>query len=50
VLFRAFDIVKPPPIRQLDAAMKNGVGVMLDDILAAVYTLIVFAVWKRVAQ
>jgi phosphatidylglycerophosphatase A len=48
-LFRFFDIVKPPPIRQLDAAMKNGVGVMLDDLLAAVYTLIVFAVWKRVA-
>ena len=32
VLFRFFDIVKPPPIRQLDAALKNGVGVMLDDI------------------
>jgi phosphatidylglycerophosphatase A len=46
-LFRAFDIVKPPPIRQLDAAMKNGVGVMLDDALAAGYTLIVFAVGQR---
>ena len=48
-LFRFFDIVKPPPIRQLDAAMKNGIGVMLDDLLAAVYTLVVFAVWKRLA-
>lgn len=46
-LFRFFDIVKPPPIRQLDAAMKNGVGVMLDDLLAAGYALIVFAVGHR---
>ena len=48
-LFRFFDIVKPPPIRQLDAAMKNGIGVMLDDVLAAVYTLVLFALWKRLA-
>jgi len=50
LLFRLFDIVKPPPIRQLDAAMKNGTGVMLDDLLAAVYTLLVFALWKRVVE
>ena len=49
-LFRFFDIVKPPPIRQLDAAMKNGTGVMLDDLLAAVYTLLLFALWKRLVQ
>jgi phosphatidylglycerophosphatase A len=47
-LFRFFDIVKPPPIRQLDAALKNGFGVMADDILAAGYTLLVLAVWQRV--
>jgi phosphatidylglycerophosphatase A len=47
LLFRFFDIVKPPPIRQLDAALKNGAGVMLDDLLAAGYTLLVFALWKR---
>ena len=47
VLFRAFDIVKPPPIRALDAALKNGVGVMLDDVLAAAYTLIAMAVGQR---
>ena len=50
VIFRVFDIVKPPPIRQLDAAMKNGVGVMLDDLLAAGYTLLVFALWQRMAR
>jgi phosphatidylglycerophosphatase A len=46
-LFRLFDIVKPPPIRQLDASMKNGVGVMLDDLLAAGYALLVLAVAAR---
>jgi phosphatidylglycerophosphatase A len=49
-LFRFFDIVKPPPIRQVDAALKNGVGVMLDDLLAAGYALVVFAVGFRVLQ
>lgn len=48
LVFRLFDIVKPPPIRQLDAALKNGFGVMIDDIAAAGYTLLVFAVWQRV--
>jgi phosphatidylglycerophosphatase A len=48
LLFRLFDIVKPPPIRQLDAAIKNGVGVMLDDLLAAGYTLLVFAIGQRI--
>jgi len=47
-LFRFFDIVKPPPIRQVDAALKNGVGVMVDDLLAAGYALLVFAVGYRV--
>jgi phosphatidylglycerophosphatase A len=47
LIFRLFDIWKPPPIRQLDAALKNGVGVMLDDLLAAAYTLLVFALWQR---
>ena len=47
-LFRFFDIVKPPPIRQLDARMKNGLGVMLDDLLAAGMALLVFAVGQRI--
>ena len=40
-VFRFFDIVKPWPIRQYDARLKNGFGVMLDDLLAAGYSLIV---------
>ena len=48
VLFRFFDIVKPPPIRQWDTQLKNGFGVMWDDIVAAFYTLLVIALWTRV--
>lgn len=47
ILFRAFDIWKPPPIRQVDAALKNGIGVMADDLLAALYALVVFALGQR---
>jgi phosphatidylglycerophosphatase A len=39
-MFRLFDIWKPFPIRQLDAKLKNGFGVMLDDLLAAIYAII----------
>ena len=39
LLFRLFDIWKPFPIRQLDARLKNGFGVMFDDLLAAVYAI-----------
>ena len=47
VLFRAFDIVKPPPIRSLERRFHGGFGVMFDDLLAAGYTLLVLAVIKR---
>lgn len=40
LLFRLFDIWKPYPIRQFDAKLKNGFGVMFDDLLAAVYAII----------
>ena len=39
-MFRLFDIMKPYPIHTLDRQMKNGLGVMLDDLLAAGYTLL----------
>jgi phosphatidylglycerophosphatase A len=50
LLFRFFDIVKPPPIRQLDAALHSGVGVMADDLLAAGYTLLALAVGQRIVE
>lgn len=48
VLFRGFDILKPPPIRQAEARFKGGFGVMFDDLLAAGYTLLVLSVVKRI--
>ena len=47
VLFRLFDTTKPPPIRQVDARLKSGTGIMVDDILAAGYTLLVVSVLIR---
>jgi phosphatidylglycerophosphatase A len=49
VVFRCFDIVKPPPIRAIDARFKHGAGVMLDDLVAAFYTLLVAAAALRLA-
>ncbi len=40
VLFRLFDIWKPFPIRQYDARLKGGFGVMFDDLLAAIYAIV----------
>ncbi len=41
-LFRLFDIWKPFPIDILDSKLKGGFGIMIDDIGAAIYTLIIF--------
>lgn len=41
VLFRVFDIVKPWPIRIVDQRVSGGFGIMFDDILAAIYAIIV---------
>ncbi len=45
LLFRFFDIVKPPPIGRIDRTMKTGWGVMFDDLVAALYAGIPFALW-----
>ena len=46
VLFRIFDIVKPPPIRYFDSNWHGGLGVMFDDLLAAGYALMCLALVK----
>lgn len=46
-LFRFFDVVKPPPIRQVDRAVKGGFGVMLDDAVAALCSVAAIALAKR---
>ena len=45
ILFRFFDILKPFPINLVDKKMKNGFGVVLDDLLAGIYVLITFALF-----
>ncbi len=43
LLFRAFDIWKPPPVRQLEK-VKGGAGIVLDDAMAGIYgALVLFA-------
>ncbi len=48
ILFRIFDITKPPPIGYADKKLKNAFGVMFDDILAAIYSIIALKiiVWQ----
>ena len=41
VLFRFFDIVKPYPINLIDKKLKNGLGVVMDDLIAGLFSLIV---------
>ena len=45
ILFRFFDIFKPFPINLVDKKMKNGFGVILDDLLAGIYVLITIALF-----
>ncbi len=47
-LFRFFDISKPQPARYFDEQVKNGFGVMTDDLVAAGYTLLVLAILRFV--
>lgn len=46
LLFRFFDILKPPPIKYFERKFAGGFGVMFDDLLAAFYTLLCLAGWK----
>jgi phosphatidylglycerophosphatase A len=36
ILFRIFDILKPPPIRKIEEIVAGGAGIMLDDVLAGI--------------
>jgi len=37
-IFRFFDIVKPPPVRNAETFFSGGLGIMLDDVLAGIYS------------
>jgi len=43
ILFRGFDIVKPPPVRQLER-LREGLGIVIDDVGAGLYALAVMQV------
>ena len=49
ILFRFFDILKPYPINIIDKKIKNGLGIMLDDIIAGIYStiagIIIWTLW-----
>jgi phosphatidylglycerophosphatase A len=40
ILFRGFDMVKPPPVRQLER-LPEGTGIVVDDVAAGIYALVV---------
>jgi phosphatidylglycerophosphatase A len=44
LLFRLFDIWKPFPVDWLDRTVKGGFGIMLDDVAAAIYALVIVAI------
>lgn len=39
ILFRVFDIVKPPPVRQLER-LPDGTGIVLDDVAAGIFAFV----------
>jgi phosphatidylglycerophosphatase A len=47
VVFRAMDIFKPFPIYLADRKIKNGFGVMFDDLLAAIYSILILRILER---
>ena len=43
LFFRIFDIIKPFPANWIDKKMKNSYGIIIDDIIAGIYTIIILA-------
>ena len=48
--FRFYDIMKPPPANYFDERVKNGFGVMMDDVIAAAYTVLTLALFKAIVE
>ena len=46
LIFRFFDISKPYPIKKIEKKYKNAFGIMADDIVAAIYSIIIILVLK----
>ena len=48
VVFRVFDILKPWPISLVEDTFSGGLGIMLDDVLAAIYSLLILKFVERI--
>jgi phosphatidylglycerophosphatase A len=47
ILFRIFDILKPWPIGYLDKQVSGGFGIMIDDVLAGIYAMLILQVMSK---
>ncbi len=47
ILFRIFDIAKPFPVGLIDQRFHGGLGIMLDDVMAGIYSLVILQVLVR---
>jgi phosphatidylglycerophosphatase A len=50
IWFRFYDITKPAPADYFDQKVKNGLGVMMDDVIAAAYTVLTLALFKVLVE
>lgn len=48
VLFRIFDILKPWPVNLADKHVKGGLGIMLDDVIAGIYSLTIMQIFAYI--
>jgi phosphatidylglycerophosphatase A len=44
-IFRLMDILKPYPIRKIDRSLPGGWGIVLDDVLAGLYSQFLLRLW-----
>lgn len=49
LLFRFFDILKPPPIRWIERILPGGIAIMADDLMAGIYTNALLQIWILLA-
>lgn len=50
VIFRFFDILKPFPVKYIDRKVKGGIGIMLDDIVAAIFSAIILRIFIYISK
>ncbi|MDG2296839.1 MAG: phosphatidylglycerophosphatase A [Gammaproteobacteria bacterium] len=46
LIFRFFDIAKPFPIKLIERSYNNALGIMIDDVIAAIYSIILILILK----